>query len=1824
MIHSRCVSTHLSPSAPIDVRAACPRLCATALLALLGSLISPHAAPLHGADCNGNGVEDELEVGRGDAEDCNLNGVPDTCEGPPLALDSVSNVELDGDSRSVMAKDFNADGLMDLAFGHSSGATILLQRPIDERGEFREDFFDSRHLEIADTRIRSWGASDMDADGHQDLVYVNTDAVVVLYGDGSDQFTSSTEGVEVARGSHALAVGDLNGDGLTDVVVTTLRVDTVEVLLSRSNRRLEEVAELPVDEFPIAVELLDVDADADIDIVTGNRNANSLTVVENHGDAFALSEETIEIEKPEQLTVADLNGDGRGELIIAARGEIHVLMATTSGLRPETVVTAEGLRPTDVTCGDIDRDGDLDVIASYLGGSVVVARNGGDGQFDALSPLPFRVAAGALIGGDFDGDSADDLALPVLSEGRAVMVWQGRIPDARASQVVVSAESLYPTLGEPHGATVADMDGDGFVDVITANNRDFAGISVLRNQGDGTLSAPVQLDAQGRAFTVVAGDLNGDGNLDLTVGLRGLGIETFVNDGGGNLSSQFFIDLGANVHTSAGDFDGDDDLDVLSTDPNRSVILLNRGDGQLVVSNHEPTLGAASVVGDFDDDNDVDIATARTDMSDVALLLNRGDGSFEQPRSLPLLTPSFYLASADLDGDGRLDFAAVSGESVSILWNQGDGQFGSSQPLEFTPLSVSLADVNGDGHVDLLGGSQRNTAIDVVLNLGNRRFALDRQSIAIGGSGPRFVFGQDLDGDGDAELISANHDTQNVSVFENLETTTERGDFDFLEQLCTELDFFRASVPLGETTPNRATKFIVPARDDETLLGVLFQNVNRFQLHESFLAEVFPNIFSGGTRDEYNRLVGRRATRDFYVGVLSRLKPETEPVFAFSVVADTGFDVREVLQLEEIEWVHTQLTHVFSLGELAYDPDTQLARDEAETWTNPPFPILSEGVGLPESDYEPYTRGVGYGRVRVLTLAEFEAASRSGRFTLQDIVVVDEVPQDIEGVVSGVITGQPQGNLSHIAVRTARRGTPNAFIAGATDKLAGRDGELVRFEVLDTGYSIEPAQLSEAEEFWDQSRPSLPQLPTVDSQYGGLDHLFDFDVALDGASVSRFGGKATNLSRLQTVLTGPYAQYREIGFAIPMRYYLDFMQSNSFQLDDRTLSYEELLFELLDDPDVQTDSERRFTLLDDFRSFARREGVVDPMLVASLTERIRDVFGATDLMVRFRSSSNVEDGLEFNGAGLYESTSVCAADTIDPATPDASHCDPSRNSERTVERALKKVWTSLWTFRAHEERTFFQIPREAASMGILVNRAFLDEKANGVAFTGNPTNAGDRRYVVTAQLGEASSVSPEPGVRVERNFLEVVDGEVIDIFRNRSSSLVPPGEVVMTDAQLRELGALMAHVDENFPIELGTHTRDEVLLDFEFKVEADGSLAVKQVRPFLLTTTRVESPTFELRIPDSTSVCAVFSKDRTDRPPRTEYELKSMVHFRSGVFPLPTRSDSFALDLIDQVIFGPEQEIAAPVASGRVDIVRVQDADRRVIYRFSYAQRFTLPSGDQLEIEIFNLNFRGQGSQAIDEFRILDEEYLTFDLSMLGRLNGQPVVGYSSCFYELLPHFQIDVEFAGGRIQLEERFLESENLLSSGPASIVRADVTLTGQDRSIVGDYWKLVYAAARHNRSVQYWVLLEPPVVVDGLAAPVSVVEIAAPEPTLSFPGGVTLLGADFQPLANPALRSFNKTDVEIRSVYRRGDFDADGATNVNDAVALLNHLFRSAAAPPCAKAADTNDDGRLDLADAMTLLLHLFAGNGPLPQPSAGCGIDPTPDGLSCDHHAPCVGG
>jgi hypothetical protein len=1824
----------------------------TAILILFLVLGSWHfsATPLRALDCNGNAVEDLLDLSRGTSPDCNANGVPDECDIAPFQFGQRERGTYAGAASAMLvAADLDGDGDTDLAAGNAelNGAGVTVVRNNGDSG-----------LEVvgrfsAGTALQSVLAGDADGDGDIDLVTSNVTAVHILRNSGDASFADA-ERIETPSGTRFAMLADLSGDGLADLISSSTSLHQVAVQLQQGGGTFGAAVAHVVGEFPAWVVAADLDGDGDLDLASANKLSGSVSLLLNGGaGAFAAAVHVsigTTFPPPQRrggalLASGDLDLDGDVDLVVAASQSVTVLR--NQGLSAFAAPEHFRSTPSSVALTDVDGDRDLDVTAGTEGtGSVFVIANDG-GRLQASSSFSTEAPPRFVCPADLDGDGDPELCVATVQPDNVVVLWNSEDDALSVSTVTLGIND------PPHGACMADLDGDGSLDVATSNGGR-GNLSIILNNGTGTLAVRSRGVPGGYVNTLAAGDLDGDGDADLVAvdhNARNR-VQVVLNDGQGRFAVVRNFPTGRlPFYVTTGDLDGDRDLEIITADEGGGgvSVLFNDGRGAFGMRRFLPTgqTPRGVVAVDLDGDGDIDLAAANSESDSLSVLRNNSDGSFQPAETYEVGGSASFVCAGDFDRDGDEDLAvAVTSGVIAAFYNRGDATF--LGPVDFrlgqTTYTVLSTDINGDGFVDLVTANRKSpNSVSVLVNDGTGAFRPPFHFAV--GDDPRYALAGDIDRDGDIDLVAANHDSLDITVLYNRSPAPALEDF--LERICTAVDFHRLSVPsrAGGATL-RSVRYLLPARDDPALLPALYQNTRRYALHQEFLQEVFPERFGGLSGAEYDGLVGRRATRDYFAGALFSLRSGQGTLWGFSVYTNFFADPAEILTLDEVRAIHTRLRSSFLLEPLAYYPDSPEARKAAAGWQDPGFPVFLDRSGG-EVTYEAYTRAAGYGRVRILDQAAFERANSSGELSFQDILILERAPRDIEGVVGGVITAEPQGELSHLSVRTARRGTPNAFVLGAIEAFApfaggaggggGGGGGIVRLEVCDLDYAVRPATLEEAEAFWASNRPRIEEVPGRDEGFGGLDSLEDMD--LSGALVSpvaRYGGKATNLSRLQRILTGPFARYRAQGFAVPMRYYLEFLRSNRINSAvnaGRRVTYEEYIAELLVHPAFASDSQLRSLLLGQLRGHMEDNGLVPPGLVTSLAARIREVFGSTSQSVRFRSSSNIEDILEFNGAGLYRSTSACVDDETDSDTRGPSRCDPTQEDERTITRALRRVWASLWNFRAFEERAYFGLTQEASAMGVLVTEAFLGEQANGVAFTGIPGSPGDRRYLVTVQLGEESVVSPEPGVIPERDVLDVADGQVAGIERSRGSSLLPRGSQVLSDAQLQELGALLAHMDQNLPVELGSYSREDVLLDIEFKVDAAGDLAVKQVRPFLNVSTSLASPVFALEVPPGTIACGAF---RAGRELREEYELKSTLRFASGRIPLPTGRESFEAELFEEVRFGPDQGRATPLGPGVFHVSSETACGGVSTYSFRFEQDFDLPSGARLRLVFSDLEFQAEGSRPLQEALVVDDALLT-DIHRIaadplrrpGRLRGslgsgaQGSINYTSCGLGALPLFEVQAELEDGTtLHLEERFLDELSTVDTVPAALTRAEAAIAGKRRA-VSDYWSLVYAAGRHNTNVRYWVVLEPPVEVAGLGAPVRILELIARDERLDIPPSARYLGADFQVLADVAVRSFQKQAVTAPPAvaFRRGDADADGSLNLTDAVFTLLYLFRGGEAPSCLKAADGDDSGALTLTDAVAVLLHLFAGRGPLPEPFAACGQDPSADGLGCGRFAAC---
>src|SRR5690606_12217714 len=276
--------------------------------------------------------------------------------------------------------------------------------------------------------------------------------------------------------------------------------------------------------------------------------------------------------------------------------------------------------------------------------------------------------------------------------------------------------------------------------------------------------------------------------------------------------------------------------------------------------------------------------------------------------------------------------------------------------------------------------------------------------------------------------------------------------------------------------------------------------------HYCLMAQAFEPRFPGLEYADYQALVIEGATREYYGGTLSELSEEGPEGQRYVFTIETPARAEELLSEEQIYGVYRQLKDRFWLDDPVYVAGAPIHLEQLQSWDDPPFPVmeLPEGAG---PQYEAYTTGLAYGRVRRFTEAQLADAGPAP-FGWQDLVVLDRPPVLLEGVMAGAITETRQDLLTHLNVLSSLRGTPNAMVDDALAVFAPYEGKLVRLDVRNTYYSIREASEAEAESFWAEQRPQAELNAPPDFDFA---ELLDLDEVPVGSpqersqAVSRFG-----------------------------------------------------------------------------------------------------------------------------------------------------------------------------------------------------------------------------------------------------------------------------------------------------------------------------------------------------------------------------------------------------------------------------------------------------------------------------------------------------------------------------------------------------------------------------------------------------------------------------------------------------------------------------------------------------------------------------------------------
>ncbi|MFQ5504618.1 MAG: FG-GAP repeat domain-containing protein [Planctomycetota bacterium] len=488
--------------------------------------------------------------------------------------------------------------------------------------------------------------ADTDGDSDLDLVFGNGGRLELFENRGRGWFVdvTSLRPPSIVGSVLAVSAGDLDGDGDNDLLYALdsgTRGDGLKHVLLNNGKG--QFSKTPVGFFPKSyartwsLAVADVDSDRDLDVISGN--------MENY---------------PQNRLFVNL---GKARFVDASRPRMPV----------------DGVNPGALASGDLDGDGDLELVAGAAG----IYFNDGQGGFGAPTTgrLPVStIPANSILLVDVDGDRDLDLFLAQAMQGTNSLV----LNDGKANFTRASGR-LPNTKFWTHAMAAADVDADGDSDL--AFGEAGSTLRLLMNNGSGWFTDSSKLppvppqDVQALVFA----DVDRDRDPDLITGsgtFYGNGLVRLLeNDGkgaykevtAGRIPAQPRADCRA---IASGDVDGDKDIDLVLSLGAQIRLYLNDGRGRFsdVTKTHVPAVSSNTfgiVLDDFDEDGDLDLFLANPSYTNL-LYVNDGKGKFTDASSTRVVgafRESYGVTSADFDGDGDLDIVTADRWAPLLLLN---------------------------------------------------------------------------------------------------------------------------------------------------------------------------------------------------------------------------------------------------------------------------------------------------------------------------------------------------------------------------------------------------------------------------------------------------------------------------------------------------------------------------------------------------------------------------------------------------------------------------------------------------------------------------------------------------------------------------------------------------------------------------------------------------------------------------------------------------------------------------------------------------------------------------------------------------------------------------------------------------------------------------------------------------------------------------------------------------------------------------------------------------------------------------------------------------
>jgi hypothetical protein len=674
-----------------------------------------------------------------------------------------------GGGRAIVA-DLNRDGFPDIVFCNYIHNYPGIRSAFIYWGG-SDGYKPGRKTELPTNWASGVAAADLNGDGYLDLVFANngtepklddispeTPGDAFIYWNGPQGFDASRRTALKTGTTCDVAIADFNGDGRPDMAFacTDPKGPGVEILWGSEKSYAETRMDRIATSDPITIEAGDVNGDRMADLLVIVKTGDAMVFFGTPRGLGTTPAVKLPAANARGACIADLNGDGRPEIVIAVNMREHrrsanslVYWNSKDGFSPDRRTELPTLGTEGVAAADLNGDGHPDL---------VFANSGDDATYDVNSyvywgsPTGFAPYLRSALQGfgavgvklaDLDGDGKPDIVLVNrtsgvdYAKGVPTNIFWGN-PHSHYS--TASMTSL-PAHG-PYGILAADLDDDGYNDVLFTRTEDIAFGAGFQNPAawlyrggpDGfTTSRRVDIPAHEMCFTVHAVDLNRDGYLDLVFSSSQQGRPVGLILWGG-----------PDGHTAA----------------RKTVLplLMKRGEGQQIADlNRDGYLDLIFTAGYFGD----------------AEIFWGGENGYATQRREALKIGAGPVTLADLNGDGQLDFIVggqldpktkLIGAPTRIYWGRPDGRPEPEPAMTLEGYEVgqiAVADLNRDGYLDIVQSNYKGVdtrSIPVFIYWGGKdgRYRNSRrtQLPAESALGLQTI---DLNHDGYPEIVVHNH-----------------------------------------------------------------------------------------------------------------------------------------------------------------------------------------------------------------------------------------------------------------------------------------------------------------------------------------------------------------------------------------------------------------------------------------------------------------------------------------------------------------------------------------------------------------------------------------------------------------------------------------------------------------------------------------------------------------------------------------------------------------------------------------------------------------------------------------------------------------------------------------------------------------------------------------------------------------------------------------------------------------------------------------------------------------------------------------------------------